>query len=261
MAAREAASDIVTRRPAMWALPELVEAATRSGDTELARDALARLIARPNRATRTSPAASKRVAGRCSVTVRRPRSCTAKRSSGSAAHGSVPDLARAHLLYGEWLRREGRRVDAREQLRRAHDMLTAIGMAAFAERARRELIATGDKVRKRQRREPEPAHPAGGADRPPRPRRLLEPGDRRPTVHQRPHRRVAPEQCLHEARHQLAPAAAGRSPQGQSRPHGGLAVLSRPRAPRGLTPGSSTGARGLADVQGEWCNNHPPSSP
>ena len=60
-----------------------------------------------------------------------------------------PDLARAHLLYGEWLRREGRRVDAREQLRTAHDLFVAIGMEAFAERARRELLATGEKVRKR----------------------------------------------------------------------------------------------------------------
>ena len=60
-----------------------------------------------------------------------------------------PELARAHLLYGEWLRREGRRLDAREQLRTAYDMLAAIGMVAFAERARRELIATGETVRKR----------------------------------------------------------------------------------------------------------------
>ena len=60
-----------------------------------------------------------------------------------------PELARAHLLYGEWLRREGRRIEAREQLRTAHDMLAAIGMEAFAERARRELIATGETVRKR----------------------------------------------------------------------------------------------------------------
>jgi len=60
-----------------------------------------------------------------------------------------PELARAHLLHGEWLRRENRRVDARAQLRTAHQMLAAIGMEAFAERARQELQATGEKVRKR----------------------------------------------------------------------------------------------------------------
>jgi hypothetical protein len=58
-------------------------------------------------------------------------------------------LARAHLLYGEWLRREHRRVDAREQLRAAHTMLSDMGMEAFADRARRELLATGETVRKR----------------------------------------------------------------------------------------------------------------
>ena len=58
-------------------------------------------------------------------------------------------LARTHLLYGEWLRRENRRVDAREQLRVAHAMLSDIGMEAFAERARRELLATGETARKR----------------------------------------------------------------------------------------------------------------
>ena len=60
-----------------------------------------------------------------------------------------PDLARAHLLYGEWLRRERRPADARAQLRTAHEMCAAIGMLAFAERARRELLATGENVRLR----------------------------------------------------------------------------------------------------------------
>jgi DNA-binding CsgD family transcriptional regulator len=60
-----------------------------------------------------------------------------------------PAVARAHLLYGEWLRRENRRRDARADLRTAYDMLSAIGAEAFAERARRELLATGGMVRKR----------------------------------------------------------------------------------------------------------------
>ena len=88
--------------------------------------------------------------------------CRALVTGGAAAEGAYreaigllgrtqlrPDLARAHLLYGEWLRRENRRLDARAQLRTAHEMLTTIGMAAFAERARHELAATGEKVRKR----------------------------------------------------------------------------------------------------------------
>jgi DNA-binding NarL/FixJ family response regulator len=65
--------------------------------------------------------------------------------SRMAAH-----LARARLSYGEWLRRENRRVDAREQLRRAYDFFAATGAAGFADRARRELLATGEKVRKRR---------------------------------------------------------------------------------------------------------------
>jgi DNA-binding CsgD family transcriptional regulator len=59
------------------------------------------------------------------------------------------ELARAHLLYGEWLRRERRRTDARTQLRIAHDMFDAMGMEAFGGRARRELVATGETARKR----------------------------------------------------------------------------------------------------------------
>jgi DNA-binding CsgD family transcriptional regulator len=63
--------------------------------------------------------------------------------------GARTELARAHLLYGEWLRREHRRVDARAELRTAHEQFTAIGTEAFAERARIELLATGERVRKR----------------------------------------------------------------------------------------------------------------
>jgi len=60
-----------------------------------------------------------------------------------------PAVARAHLLYGEWLRGENRRRDARAELRTAHGLFTTMGIEAFAERARRELLATGDTVRKR----------------------------------------------------------------------------------------------------------------
>ena len=60
-----------------------------------------------------------------------------------------PDLARAHLLYGEWLRRENRRVDARAELRTAHEMFSAMGIHGFSERTRHELLATGESVRKR----------------------------------------------------------------------------------------------------------------
>jgi len=140
---------MVHPHPHMWALPELVEAASRAGDVELAYDALARLE------ETTQPCGTDIALG---IGAR----CHALLSDGTPADDLYreaisrlsrtrlrPDLARAHLLYGEWLRREGRRLDAREQLRTAHGMLLAIGMEAFAERARRELIATGEKVRKR----------------------------------------------------------------------------------------------------------------
>ena len=148
-AARQAAANPFDPWSALWALPELVEAAARLGDDELARSALDRL------AVMTQPSGNDPALG---IEAR----CRALLSDGGDADDLYreaidrlgltrlrPELARAQLLYGEWLRREGRRVEAREQLRTAHDMLAAIGMGAFAERARRELIATGEKVRKR----------------------------------------------------------------------------------------------------------------
>jgi ATP/maltotriose-dependent transcriptional regulator MalT len=133
----------------VWALPELVEAAARAGEAALARDTLERL------AQTTQPCGTDAPLG---LEAR----CRALLNVGAAAEESYqeandrlsrthlrPELARAHLVYGEWLRREGRRVDAREQLRTANDLFLAIGMEAFAERARRELLATGEKVRKR----------------------------------------------------------------------------------------------------------------
>jgi DNA-binding CsgD family transcriptional regulator/tetratricopeptide (TPR) repeat protein len=149
-AARHASEDTFTLHVSMWALPELVEAAARSGITEVAAGALERL-------------AETTQAGGTDFGLGLEARCRALLSGGAAADGLYreaidrlgrtrlrPELARAHLLYGEWLRRQGRRVDARGQLRTAHDMLEAIGMEAFAERARRELIATGGKVRRRR---------------------------------------------------------------------------------------------------------------
>jgi ATP/maltotriose-dependent transcriptional regulator MalT len=149
-AAKSAAGDNVTVRPAMWALPELVEAAVHTGDTALAQDAVERLT----QATRPCDTDFARgVEARCRALV--STGVTADRLYREAIDALSrtrlrPDLARAHLLYGEWLRRHGRPVEAREQLRAAFDMLTAIGMDAYAQRARRELIATGEKVRRRR---------------------------------------------------------------------------------------------------------------
>jgi DNA-binding CsgD family transcriptional regulator len=148
-AARHASEDTFTPHISMWALTELVEAAARSGNTEVAAGALERL-------------AETTQAGGTDFGLGLEARCRALLSGGADADhlyreaiGRLsrtrlrPELARAHLLYGEWLRREGRRVDARGQLRAALDQFTSIGMEAFAERARRELIATGGKVRKR----------------------------------------------------------------------------------------------------------------
>jgi len=153
-AARQVISDAVHPHPYMWALPELVEAAARSGDDGLACEALAWL------AETTQPAGTDAALGieaRC-------RALLSDRTTAEGLHHDAidrlsrtrlrPELARAHLLYGEWLRRDRRRTDARAQLRIAHDMFDTIGMEAFASRARRELRATGETVHKRMVKAP-----------------------------------------------------------------------------------------------------------
>jgi len=134
---------------ASWALIELIEAATRTENAELAQDALTRL-SEHTEASDSDWALGVHARSRALL------------SEGEAAERSYreavdrlgrtrlrPELARAHLLYGEWLRRHNRRIDARAQLRAALEQFVAIGMEAFAERARAELLATGEKVRKR----------------------------------------------------------------------------------------------------------------
>jgi DNA-binding CsgD family transcriptional regulator len=147
--AKEASDDTPELFVSVWAAIELLEAAVRCDEPELAHDALGRIIAA------TSVAKTDWAAG---IAAR----SRAQLSEGEAADGLYreaierlartrlrPDLARAHLLYGEWLRRENRRVDARAQLRTAYELCASIGMEAFAERASGELLATGAKARKR----------------------------------------------------------------------------------------------------------------
>jgi DNA-binding CsgD family transcriptional regulator len=127
----------------MLAHPELIEAASRTGEPHVAENATAEL-AKSAAASRTELAAG---------LLARSRACIAKnRDAEDLYRQSIvhlkqsrarPQLARSRLLYGEWLRRERRRRDAREQLRRAHEIFAAIGAEAFARRAQQELVATG----------------------------------------------------------------------------------------------------------------------
>jgi DNA-binding CsgD family transcriptional regulator len=131
------------------ALPELIEAATRSGMPERAADALQRL-AETTRPSGTDWGLGSEAQSRALVSDGENAEALYREAIERLGRTALrPELARAHLLYGEWLRRENRRVDARAQLRRAHELFTAIGMEAFAERAQGELLATGGKVRKR----------------------------------------------------------------------------------------------------------------
>jgi len=131
------------------AVAELIEAAARTGNQELAEAALERLTT-TTRASGTDWALGIGARSHALLT----GGTTAERLYQEAiARLSqtrlVPELARAHLVYGEWLRREQRRVDARSELRAAHERFSVMGMEAFAERARKELLATGERARKR----------------------------------------------------------------------------------------------------------------
>jgi DNA-binding CsgD family transcriptional regulator len=148
-AAERATEDTQVPLISNWAAVELVEAATRSGVPERATSVLRRVSINAD-AAGTDWALGVEA---------RSRALAGDPEHAESAYREAIDrlsrtrlrveLARAHLLYGEWLRRQGRRRDAREQLRRAHELFTRFGMEAFAERARIELRATGEHARKR----------------------------------------------------------------------------------------------------------------
>jgi DNA-binding CsgD family transcriptional regulator len=133
----------------LWGLPELAEAAARCGDSDLAAEAVA-LLERTTRPSGTDWALGMLARSQALISDGEraeelyTEAVTRLGRTRVAAH-----LARAHLLYGEWLRREKRRIDARAQLRVAHEMLAAMGAAGFASRAERELAATGERIRRR----------------------------------------------------------------------------------------------------------------
>ena len=151
-AARDAAWRAFERDPVAYGpfvVPELAEAASRTGDVASVRAALEWLSER-TRVTPTEWALGIEARVRALLSEGEVAERLYRESIERLGRTRVRvELARGHLLYGEWLRRERRRVDAREQLRTAHEMFASMGVEAFAERARRELLATGETVRKR----------------------------------------------------------------------------------------------------------------
>jgi DNA-binding CsgD family transcriptional regulator len=132
-----------------WPLTELVEAAARGGRRDVATTALG-LLEERTRAAGTDWALGIQARSRALLSDGEEADALYREAIDRLARTSiVVHRTRAQLLYGEWLRREHRRLDAREQLRTAHDTFARIGAEAFAERARRELLATGETVRRR----------------------------------------------------------------------------------------------------------------
>ena len=149
-----AAAERLAERPyelglATWNAPELIEAAARTGNRERALGPMEE-FAEIARASGTDWALGIEARARALISDGSTAEHLHRESIERLARTRIRvALARAHLLYGEWLRREKRRTDAREQLRTALRMFTENGMDGFAERARRELVATGEKLRVR----------------------------------------------------------------------------------------------------------------
>ena len=149
VAAEHASAYATDVGPGKWGLVELVEAAARCGLPERGTDAVRRL-SESTSASGTDWALGVEARSRALLSEGETADRLYREAIerlGRTRMGA--ELARAHLVYGEWLRRENRRIDARDQLRAAHEMLTNMGMEAFADRAHRELLATGETVRKR----------------------------------------------------------------------------------------------------------------
>ena len=148
-AAQKAVEDSLAVRLSTWGLVELIEAAVRSGKTEVAVDGLGRL-SEMTAASGTDWALGVEARSRALLSDGDAAEPLYRQAIERLERTRVRvELARAHILYGEWLRRERRRVEARGQLRTAHALFTEFGMEAFAERARVELEATGEHARKR----------------------------------------------------------------------------------------------------------------
>jgi DNA-binding CsgD family transcriptional regulator len=148
-AAEQAGADDHELGVSTWVPTELIEAAVRAGEPERAGAPLRRLQ-EISRASGTDWALGVEARSRALVSEGEEAERLYREAIERLARTQVTiALARAQLLYGEWLRRERRRIEAREQLRAAHRTYAAVGMEGFAERARRELAATGETVRKR----------------------------------------------------------------------------------------------------------------
>jgi DNA-binding CsgD family transcriptional regulator len=148
-AAQEASEHPEELGTSTWTLPELIEAATRSGNPEPAARALDRL-SETTQASRTDWAMGIEARSRALLSDGEAAEKLYREAIERLGRTRVRlELSRAHLLYGEWLRRERRPADARNQLRTAHELFAMMGAEGFAERAARELLASGEKARKR----------------------------------------------------------------------------------------------------------------